>query len=248
MSGTLIVLPTYNEALSLAKLVPQLRAAVPDAAILVVDDDSPDGTGAVADGLHEADGNVHVLHRTGRGGLGAAYRAGYGWALDRGFETLVQMDADGSHRAVDLPGLLAAAESHDLVVGSRWVRGGAAVQWPLKRMLLSRAGSTYAHVLLGLPFKDITGGYRVFSARALRAIDATNVDSRGYCFQIEMLMRANDAGLSIVEVPITFVDREFGESKMSGGIVREALQAVTRWGWQRLWSPNPGSLPAAVER
>lgn len=244
MSETLIILPTYNEAQSLPRLIRQLRESVPDAAILVVDDGSPDGTGDLAEGLTASYRDLYVLHRAGREGLGAAYRAAYAWALDRGFATLVQMDADGSHQPTDLPRLLAAARDHDVVVGSRWVRGGEAVHWPAKRMLLSRAGSTYSHVMLRLPFKDITGGFRVFSAHALRAIDAASVDSRGYCFQIEMLMRANDAGLSIIEVPITFVDREFGESKMSGGIVREALFAVTAWGVQRRLG---GQRPVPVE-
>jgi dolichol-phosphate mannosyltransferase len=233
MSGTLIILPTYNEAQNLPRLVGQLRASVPDAAILIVDDGSPDGTGAIADSLTAAYRDLHVLHRAGREGLGAAYRAAYAWALQRDYDTMVQMDADGSHQPTDLPALLAAAPDHDVVVGSRWVRGGGVVDWPLKRMLLSRAGSSYARVMLGLPFADITGGFRVFSAKALREIDLASVDSRGYCFQIEMLMRANDRGLSIREVPITFIEREFGESKMSGSIVREALSAVTTWGWQR---------------
>jgi len=246
MPETLIILPTYNEAQSLPRLISQLRAAVPDAAILVVDDGSPDGTGDIADALRHRYLDLHVLHRAGREGLGAAYRAGYAWALDRGFDTLVQMDADGSHQPTDLPRLLAAARHHDVVIGSRWVRGGAAVHWPAKRMLLSRAGSSYAHVMLGLPFKDITGGFRVFSAHALRAIDAASVDSKGYCFQIEMLMRANDATLSIAEVPITFVDREFGESKMSSGIVREALLAVTSWGMQRRLVGPPRPVPVEV--
>lgn len=248
MTGTLIILPTYNEAQSLPRLLGQLRSAVPDAAILVVDDASPDGTGMIADDLRSRYSDLHVLHRAGRDGLGAAYRAGYSWALDRGFDTLVQMDADGSHQPVDLPRLLAAAHDADVVIGSRWVRGGGAVHWPAKRMLLSRAGSTYAHLMLGLPFKDITGGFRVFSAHALLAIDAASVDSRGYCFQIEMLMRANDAGLQIAEVPITFVDREFGESKMSGGIVREALVAVTTWGMQRRLGGASRPVPAEVAR
>lgn len=246
MPETLIILPTYNEAQNLPRVVRQLRAAVPDAAILVVDDDSPDGTGTIADDLARAHRDLHVLHRPGRNGLGAAYRAAYDWALDRGFDTLVQMDADGSHQPADLPRLLAAALNSDVVVGSRWVRGGGAVQWPFRRMLLSRAGSSYAHVMLGLPFKDITGGFRVFSARALRDIDAASVDSRGYCFQIEMLMRANDAGLSITEVPITFVDRQFGESKMSRSIVREALAAVTAWGWQRRTGGRSRAVPVGA--
>jgi len=248
MPGTIIILPTYNEAQSLPRMLRQLHAAVPDAAILVVDDNSPDGTGTLADELRASYRHLHVLHRTGREGLGAAYRAAYVWALDRGYDTLVQMDADGSHQPTDLPRLLVAALHADVVVGSRWVRGGGAVQWPVKRMLLSRAGSSYAHLMLGLPFKDITGGFRVFSARALRAIDPASVDSRGYCFQIEMLMRANDAGLSVTEVPITFVDRQFGESKMSGGIVREALLAVTAWGWQRRTGGHTRQVPVEAAR
>ncbi len=233
MPDTLIILPTYNEAQNLPRLVRQLRESVPDAAILIVDDGSPDGTGAIADSLTAAYRDLHVLHRAGREGLGAAYRAAYAWALQRDYDTVVQMDADGSHQPTDLPALLVAASDHDVVVGSRWVRGGGVVDWPLKRMLLSRAGSTYARIMLGLPFADITGGFRAFSTRALRAIDTASVHSRGYSFQIEMLMRANDRGMSIREVPITFVEREFGESKMSGSIVKEALAAVTRWGWER---------------
>ena len=236
MSGTLIILPTYNEAQSLPRLVRQLHAAVPDAAILVAND------------LRVSIPDLHVLHRAGREGLGAAYRAAYSWALDRGFDTLVQMDADGSHQPTDLPRLLEAARHADVVIGSRWVHGGEAVHWPAKRMILSRAGSTYAHIMLSLPFKDITGGYRVFSARALREIDAMSVDSKGYCFQIEMLMRANDASLVIAEVPITFVDREFGESKMSGGIVREALTAVTLWGLQRRLGGFSRRVPEGASR
>ncbi|CAN5369175.1 hypothetical protein BH11ACT4_BH11ACT4_04730 [soil metagenome] len=247
MLDTLIILPTYNEAQNLPRLVAQLHDSVPEAAILVVDDGSPDGTGALAEGLRSNYRDLFVLHRAGREGLGAAYRAGYAWALDRGFDRVVQMDADGSHRPSDLPRLLAAAAKHDVVIGSRWVTGGEAVNWPAKRMLLSRAGSTYAHLMLGLPFKDITGGFRVFSVDALRTVDAASVDSKGYVFQIEMLMRANDAGLSIAEVPITFVDRQFGESKMSGSIVREALTAVTAWGFQRR-VVGPRQVPVGVAR
>ena len=246
MPETLIILPTYNESQNLPRLLAQLAQSVPGAAVLVVDDNSPDGTGDLAEALRSSYRDLHVLHRAGREGLGAAYRAAYGWAIERGYDTLVQMDADGSHRAADLPAMLGAATGHDVVVGSRWVAGGGVVNWPLKRMLLSRAGSTYARLALRLPFRDITGGFRVFSAAALREIDTASVDSRGYCFQIEMLMRANDAGLSIVEVPITFVERVYGESKMSGNIVSEALLAVTAWGWSRRVTPaaHPGSVEA----
>lgn len=247
MPTTLIILPTYNEAQNLPGMLRRLREAVPEAAILVVDDNSPDGTGDLAEGLRATYRDLHVLHRAGREGLGAAYRAAYDWALHNGFHTLVQMDADGSHRPEDLPRMLAASAHHDVVVGSRWVPGGGVVNWPLGRMLLSRAGSTYARILLSLPFRDITGGFRVFSAQAIREIDTAAVDSRGYCFQIEMLMRAHDAGLSIAEVPITFVERVFGESKMSGNIVGEALLAVTGWGWARRVSApqRPVSVGAA---
>jgi dolichol-phosphate mannosyltransferase len=248
MPETLIILPTFNEALNLPGLLRQLRESVPDAAILVVDDNSPDGTGELAEGLRTTYPELHVLRRAGRAGLGAAYRAAYDWALERGYRTLVQMDADGSHRPADLPAMLAAATTLDVVVGSRWVPGGGVVNWPLGRMLLSRAGSRYARVMLSLPFRDITGGFRVFSADALRAIDTASVDSRGYCFQIEMLMRANDAGLSIVEVPITFVERVYGESKMSGGIVGEALAAVTVWGWRRRVSAPARRVPVEAAR
>lgn len=247
MPEILIILPTYNESLNLPTLLRRLRDAVPDAAILVVDDNSPDGTGELADRLRADYRDLHVLHRPGRAGLGAAYRAAYDWALERGFSTLVQMDADGSHRPTDLPRMLMTADRYDVVVGSRWVAGGGVVNWPLRRMILSRAGSLYARIMLGLPFRDITGGFRVFSAHALRTIDTASVDSRGYCFQIEMLMRSHDAGLSIAEVPITFVEREFGESKMSGNIVSEALLAVTSWAWRRRTSPAR-QIPAEVAR
>lgn len=230
---TIVILPTYNEAETLPGMIARLRTAVPDADLLVVDDSSPDGTGALADALAYADPAVHVLHRTVKQGLGPAYLAGFSWALRHAYAVVVQSDADGSHRPEDLPQLLAAADDADLVIGSRWVAGGAAPGWAWQRLLLSRAGSAYAGLMLGLPQRDITGGYRVFRASALERIVRRGIDSKGYCFQIEMLDRAVADGARVIEVPITFDVRGGGESKMSGRIVVEALRQVTAWGVQR---------------
>ncbi|GAA4137601.1 polyprenol monophosphomannose synthase [Leifsonia shinshuensis] len=236
---TIVILPTYNERENIGPVVGRIRASAPEVDVLVVDDGSPDGTGEIADALAATDANVKVLHRAGKEGLGAAYRAGMGWALDAGYDAVVEMDADGSHRPEELPALLAAlrrlpqgdaAEGADLVLGSRWVEGGGVVNWPARRRLLSKGGSTYSRLWLGVPAKDVTGGYRAFTADALRRIHFEDVESQGYCFQIDMLRRAYDAGLTVVEVPITFVEREHGVSKMSGNIVVEAMLRVTGWG------------------
>ena len=225
-----VVVPTYNELANLEEIVSRLRAAVPAADILVVDDNSPDGTGDLADKLAAADDQVRVLHRGGKAGLGAAYVAGFGWALERGYGTLVEMDADGSHDPAELPRLLAALEGADAVIGSRWVPGGAVLNWARSRELLSRGGNTYTRLMLGLKLKDATGGYRAFRASTLRRIDLDDVDSQGYCFQIDLARRTIRAGLTVTEVPITFVERERGASKMSRAIVVEALWRVTVWG------------------
>ena len=230
MTAVLVVIPTYNEALTIAKAVDRTRTSVPVAHILVVDDGSPDGTGAIADELAELDDHVHVLHRSGKQGLGAAYVAGFGWGLSRGYDVLVEMDADGSHQPEELPRLLHALEQADLVIGSRYVPGARVVNWPYKRQALSRIGNTYARVALGTALRDATGGYRAFRASALRELDIESVASQGYCFQVDMAWRAVLAGLRVMEVPITFVEREQGESKMDGRIVREALVRVTQWG------------------
>ncbi|MEO6116441.1 MAG: polyprenol monophosphomannose synthase [Pseudolysinimonas sp.] len=244
-----VVLPTYNERENLEAMIHRLRSSVPDAAVLIVDDGSPDGTGALGRELAASDPRVHVLQRTAKQGLGAAYLAGFAWALDRGAEVIVECDADGSHQPEQLPLLLAALPDHDLVVGSRWVRGGRIVNWPLSRRILSRGGSFYARTLLRLRERDVTGGYRVFRADALRAIGLGRVDSLGYCFQIEMLWRAERAGLRVVEVPITFVERVHGVSKMTGNIAGEAMLRVTVWGLReladRLRGRGVASIPAS---
>jgi dolichol-phosphate mannosyltransferase len=203
---------------------------VPDAHVLVADDNSPDGTGDLADALAAADDHVHVLHRKGKEGLGAAYLAGFAWALERGYEVVVEMDADGSHQPEQLPDLLRRLRDADVVLGSRWVPGGRVVNWPLHRKLISRGGTTYARLALGVGIHDVTGGYRAFRTSALRALDLHDVASQGYCFQIDLAWRAVQRGLRVAEVPITFVERERGESKMSGAIVQESLVLVTSWG------------------
>lgn len=226
----LVAVPTYNEAVNLEPAVTRLRQTVPAADVLVVDDGSPDGTGAIADRLAAADRQVHVLHRSGKQGLGAAYLAAFRWALAEGYDVVVEMDADGSHRAEDLPRLLTALLHADLVLGSRWVPGGEVHNWPRSRLLLSRGGNGYTRLALGLPLRDATGGFRAFRATTLEKIDLDGVSSQGYCFQVDLAWRAVRQGLTVVEVPITFVERQQGHSKMSRAIVLEALWRVTAWG------------------
>ena len=225
-----VIMPTYNERGNIESTAGRIRRAVPDADLLVVDDNSPDGTGETADKLAAEDSHIHVLHRTGKAGLGAAYIAGFHWALGEGYDVLVEMDADGSHQPEELPALLTALAGADLVIGSRWVPGGTVRNWPKSRELLSRGGNTYARIMLGIKLKDATGGYRAYRAQTLRTIALDEVDSQGYCFQIDLAVRALRAGLRVVEVPITFVERVHGTSKMSRAIVLEALWRVTIWG------------------
>ncbi|MDJ0356782.1 polyprenol monophosphomannose synthase [Paenarthrobacter sp. PH39-S1] len=237
----LTIIPTYNELESLPKTLGRLRAAVPESDVLIADDNSPDGTGELADRFAAEDPAVHVLHRAGKQGLGAAYIAGFTWGLEAGYDVLVEMDADGSHKPEQLPRLLAALEEGaDLVLGSRWVAGGEVVNWPLRRKLISLGGSFYSRVLLGVRVKDVTGGYRAFRRSTLEALDLKKVDSVGYGFQVDMLWRVAQLGLKIVEVPITFVEREFGASKMSGNIVQEAMINVTKWGLTARWRKLTG--------
>jgi dolichol-phosphate mannosyltransferase len=226
----LVIIPTYNEVENLRPIVERVRTSVPAAHILVADDNSPDGTGRLADELAAADDHVHVLHRLGKDGLGAAYLAGFAWGIEAGYDVLVEMDADGSHQPEQLPDLLAALVDADLVLGSRWVRGGRVVNWPKSRELLSRGGNLWARIALGIPLRDATGGYRAFRRETLLGLGLNNVASAGYCFQVDLAWRGLKAGYRVVEVPITFVERERGDSKMSRKIVVEALVLTTWWG------------------
>ncbi|HEX6500491.1 MAG TPA: polyprenol monophosphomannose synthase [Micromonosporaceae bacterium] len=229
----LVVIPTYNEADNIGIITHRLRRAVPDVDVLVVDDNSPDGTGKIADGLAAEDPAIHVLHRPGKQGLGVAYVAGFAWAREHGYDAVVEMDADGSHSPEELPRLLDALRDADAVLGSRYVEGGKIlVDWPMHRLLLSRSANLYTRLALGMPFRDATGGFRAYRVRVLDAIDVGSVASQGYCFQVDLAWRAYQRGFRVVEVPITFADRERGASKMSSAIVREALVRVTVWGAQ----------------
>lgn len=232
MVTSLVVMPTYNEKDNLEPIARRVLATGA-ADLLVVDDSSPDGTGRIADRLAEQNAGVHVLHRAGKQGLGAAYLAGFAWARARGYDAVVEMDADGSHQPEALPALLELLEESDLVLGSRWVPGGEVVNWPKRREILSRGGNLYARLALGIGVKDATGGYRAYRASALERIGLDGVASQGYCFQLDLVWRALQAGLRVTEMPIVFVERTHGVSKMSGDIVRESLLKVTHWGVRR---------------
>jgi dolichol-phosphate mannosyltransferase len=230
---TLVVLPTFNEANTIEAVLRRTRKAVPDAEMLVVDDGSPDGTADLAEKTGIEIGGVEVMRRSERRGLGDAYRAGFAHGLERGFEVLVEMDSDLSHDPGALPELLKAVEDNDLVIGSRYVRGGSIPNWSWHRRLLSRGGNVYSSIMLGVPVKDMTAGYRAYRASLLSKMELATVRADGYGFQIEMTYRAAGKGARISEVPIRFVDREQGESKMSSAIVVEALALVTKWGLAR---------------
>jgi dolichol-phosphate mannosyltransferase len=231
----LVVIPTYNESENIDRVLRRVRGALPDATVLVVDDRSPDGTGDIAEKVGTEIGNIELLRRTEKSGLGSAYRAGFRWGLDRGFDVCIEMDADLSHDPDALPDLVAPlGKGFELVVGSRYVPGGSIPNWAWHRRLLSRGGNVYASTLLGLGVTDSTSGFRAYSASVLNRIALDNIRAEGYGFQIEMTYQAKRAGAPIVEVPIRFVDRTEGESKMSMIIVVEALGLVTWWGIQRV--------------
>ena len=234
--NTLVIMPTYNEALNLEHSVTELFAHNPAVKLLIVDDNSPDGTGTIADKLASSDDRISVMHRKEKSGLAGAYKAGFAWGIERGFEYLVEMDADGSHRAQDLPKLLAAAPKNDLVIGSRWTKGGKVENWPWHRLMLSRWGNIYAQFMLASRTRDMTAGFRVYKAGLLQRLDLEHLSARGYSFQVEMTRKSEEAKAAIAEVPITFIEREHGVSKMSQSIVIEAMLLVTKLGLQRIFS------------
>jgi dolichol-phosphate mannosyltransferase len=228
-------MPTYNEAKSLPRTVSGLFKHNPDVSLLVIDDNSPDGTGSLAEQLAADDPRISVMHRSEKGGLGKAYLAGFDWGLLRNFDYIVEMDADGSHRPRDLPNLLVAAQHADLVIGSRWVNGGSVENWPRHRQFISRAGNFYARTVLGCKVKDLTAGFRVFHASLLKKLPTAEIRAQGYGFQVEMAWRSIQSGAVVAEVPIVFVERAEGESKMSTKIVIEALLLTTWWGIESLF-------------
>ena len=233
---TAILIPTYNERTNLALILAKIFKSVPEADVLVIDDNSPDGTGDLADDFAKKDKRIHVLHRTEKNGLGPAYIEGFGWALKNKYDVIIEMDADGSHPAEKLPALIEAVSKPGgagLAVGSRWVPGGSVVNWPWYRKAISQGGSWYARTMLSMPVRDVTAGFVAFNADVLRQFDLSTVDSQGYCFQIDLKRRVFEGNYGIVEVPITFRERELGVSKMSSSIVIEAMGRVTVWGLQK---------------
>lgn len=233
LKKVLVIVPTYNELENIKIITKAIRTNVPQVDVLIVDDNSPDGTGQIADELSQMDPKIFVLHRKQKAGLGAAYLEGFAWAKNMEYDAVVEMDADGSHRPEDLIKILEKLANADVVLGSRWVSGGQVVNWPLHRKLLSQGGNLYTRMWLGIPIKDATGGFRAYRMQALEKIGLTDVQSQGYCFQVDMAWRAVKAGLKVVEVSIVFIERQLGESKMSGDIVKEALTKVTIWGLQK---------------
>ncbi|MFE3450156.1 polyprenol monophosphomannose synthase [Nonomuraea sp. NPDC059194] len=231
LGRVLVVVPTYNERENLPLIADRLRKALPEAHLLIADDNSPDGTPEIADELAAADDHIHVLHRPEKQGLGAAYIDAFRWGMAEGFDVLVEMDADGSHQPEELHKLLdALAEGADLVIGSRWVPGGKVVNWPGHREFLSKGANVYVRLMLGLPVRDATAGFRAYRAAALEKIGLADVESQGYCFQVDLTLRTARHGLRVAEVPITFVERTHGKSKMSGKVMYEAFWRVGIWG------------------
>ena len=236
LGKVLVIVPTYNERESLPLIISGIRETEPDVHILIADDNSPDGTGEVADRLSSNDSLVQVMHRSTKAGLGAAYLAAFDWAKANDYDVVVEMDADGSHRPVDLTKILDALSDNDVVLGSRWIKQGKVVNWAKSRELLSRGGNLYTRIWLGIPIRDSTGGFRAYRMTALTQMNIDDVESQGYCFQVDMAWRAISAKLRVTEVPIIFVERELGESKMDSSIVKEALWRVTQWGIEKRYS------------
>lgn len=231
----LVIMPTFNEIANLKHSVAELFKHNFSVDLLIVDDNSPDGTGVIADRLALSDPRIKVLHRKEKQGLGPAYLAGFEYAFSHGYEFVVEMDADGSHRAIDLPKLIAESVSADLVIGSRWVTGGSVINWPAHRKAISKIGNIYTRMLLRTRVRDMTAGFRIYRSALLQNLDLATVSSHGYSFQVEMAWRSIQQNARVVEVPITFIEREQGISKMTGSIVIEALWLVTKWGLARLF-------------
>jgi len=235
-ANSLLLIPTFNEASNIRSLIVGIKFRFPLLQILVIDDGSSDGTAEIVNELIVSDSKIALLSRAEKTGLGNAYRAGFAWGMSKDFQYFIEMDADHSHRVEDLEKLLAQADKYDLTIGSRWIKGGQIIGWAKHREILSRFGSRYSRVVLGLNVHDCTSGFRVFSRRALECINLKDLESNGYGFQVETLYRAQQAGLKVGEVPITFIERREGVSKMHGGIVLEAMWNVTKWGFFRLFS------------
>ena len=232
---TRVLVPTYQELHTLASIVHRIFEHNPDVHVLVIDDNSPDGTGKLADQLNAKYANLEVLHRKSKNGLGAAYIDGFNNSIND-FDVLVEMDADGSHDPQDLVTILKEIPNYDCVLGSRWVPGGKVVNWPKSREILSRGGNSYARLMLGIDIGDATGGFRAYKTSTLKELDLSDIDSQGYCFQVDMVRRLLKKGFKIKEVPITFTERTIGTSKMSRNIVLEAFLKIGIWGLQRLFS------------
>jgi glycosyltransferase involved in cell wall biosynthesis len=235
---TLVIMPTYKEALNIEHSVQELFKHNPSVSLLIVDDSSPDGTGELADKLALNNKQINVLHRAAKTGLADAYKAGFAWGLQNKFDLLIEMDADGSHRAEDLPRLLNEAANYELVIGSRWVLGGSVENWPRYRLALSRGGNSYAKFMLGSKIKDMTAGFRVYQAQLIERLHLEDLAAHGYSFQVEMTRKCEQIGAKIIEVPITFVEREHGVSKMSNAIVLEAMWLVTKLGLSRFFGKH----------
>jgi dolichol-phosphate mannosyltransferase len=248
MNKALVIVPTYNERENLPPLVQRLLVLPVPVDLLVVDDNSPDGTGRIADEFASKHAAIRVLHRAEKNGLGRAYIAGFKWALERDYEFILEMDGDFSHNPDDIPAFLEAAKDADLVLGSRYINGIRIINWPLSRLMLSKGAATYVRLITGMPFTDPTGGYKCFRRCALRAINLDEVESNGYSFQIEMTHKVWRQGMKIVEVPIIFTDRFHGHSKMSGHIVREALWMVWRLWFQNKLRRRPRQRPSASKQ